>query len=137
MLYEYACAGKCGREFEEVRSYKDRNEVFCCGVRAVKFICSHPVTFNETRDYQFTAVPGRFGKKGVEVRGRGHYKSLMKEHGLADASLKECISVKPKIDNGYKRKLAVKKTMEKIKSEGLAGAVPSFARDVLKMKVKG
>ncbi len=136
MLYQYQCLGKCGREFDELRSYENRNEVFCCGVRSLKFICGNPQVFNETKDYQFTAPPGRFGKTGVEVRGRDHYKKLMKEHGLADASLKECISVKPKKDDGFKRKQAVGKVMKKIKDEGLSGSVSGFAKDVLKMKVK-
>lgn len=136
MLYEFICAGKCGRAFEEIRSYEERNKVFCCGIKAIKLICSNPTTFNETRDYQFTAPPGRFGKCGVEVRGRDHYKQLMKENGLADASIKECMSVKSKKDDGFRRKQVMKKVNKRISEEGLSGVVPSFTKNVLKMKVK-
>ena len=135
MIYQYFCSGKCKREFEEIRSYSDRNDVFCCGVRAGKFICSSPTVFNDTK-YIFTAQPGQFGKSGSDVSGRSNFKKLLHREGLADASVKECMSVKPKKDDGYKRKQAIKNTMRKIHKEGLAGSVPSFAKNVLKMKVK-
>lgn len=136
MIYQYSCNGKCKRIFDEQRSYENRNEVFCCGIRSSKHICLSPSVFNETRDYNFTAMPGRFGKNGVEVRGRSHYKELTKQHGLADCSLKEAMSVKPKTDNGYKRKEVCSKAMNRIASEGLAGHVKGFMKDVVKMKIK-
>ena len=136
MLYSYVCSGKCGHEFDEMKSYADRNEVFCCGVRSHKLICMEPNVFNETQHYNFTALPGRFGKQGIEVRGRSHYKQLIKEHGLADCSLKEAMSVKPKADNGYKRKQVIKKAASRMKSEGILKHVPSFMKDVVKMNIK-
>lgn len=134
MIFEYLCVGKCKREFEEIKSYADRNNVFCCNVRAQKLV-SLPAAFDDTK-YNFTAPAGRFGKHGVEVRGRSHYKQLTKENGLADCSLKEAMSVKPKADNGYKRKQVCKKANDRIRSEGLSKYVPSFMKDVVKMNVK-
>lgn len=134
-LYDYLCAGKCGREFEEYKSYQDRNDVFCCGLQAIKLICSNPTVFNDTK-YIFTAAPGQFGKKGADVSGRSNFKKLLRDNGLADASVKECLSVKPSKDTGFKRKQAIKNTMAKIHKEGLAGSVKGFAKDVLNMKVK-
>lgn len=134
MIYEYSCVGKCKKEFEEIKSYKDRNDVFCCDVKAQRLV-SLPSAFDDTK-YNFTAPAGRFGKVGVEVRGRSHYKQLIKENGLADCSLKEALSVKPKADNGYKRKQVCKKANDRIRSEGLSKYVPSFMKDVVKMNVK-
>jgi hypothetical protein len=70
------------------------------------------------------------------VQGRSHFKKLLNQNGYADASIKECMSVKPSKDNGYKRKQAIKKTMNRLQKEGIAKHVPSFAKNVLNMKVK-
>ena len=134
MIYEYFCVGKCKRNFEEIKSYADRNDVFCCDVRAQKLV-SLPSAFDDTK-YNFSAPAGRFGKQGVEVRGRSHYKQLTRENGLADCSLKEAMSVKPKQDDGYKRKQVVRKAANRMRSEGILKHVPSFMKDVVKMNIK-
>lgn len=43
--------------------------------------------------YKFTTTA--FGKP-VVVHSRGQYKRLLKQHGCADATISECLSVKPK-----------------------------------------
>lgn len=85
MIYEYSCE-VCGRFFEEVRSYQERNNVYCCGIQAAKLI-SCPST-DKDKAYSFTTE--MFDGKPVEITSKGQYKRLLKQHHIADASIKEC-----------------------------------------------
>lgn len=84
MLYQYHCQN-CGKEFEEFRMYEERNNVFHCGARALKMIGQ----VNTHKDLQYSFTTEMFGKP-VQIASKGHYKRLLKQHGLADASIQEC-----------------------------------------------
>jgi len=132
MIYEYFCK-VCKKEFEEHRPYERRNEVFCCGKKAVKLLCSNPQITNETRDYNFTTR--NFGKP-VHIYGKAQYKRLLKQHGFADATVKECLSVKPSTRESYKvtnkRKEIVNKIQKRLYEEGinqhLKGAIQAITK---------
>jgi len=85
MIYSYCCQ-ECGRSFEEFRSVEERFNVFCCGKRADKLI-SLP---NTHKDLAYNFTTDMFDGKPVQVRSKEHYKGLMKQYGIADASPKEC-----------------------------------------------
>lgn len=85
MIYEYSCE-ICGRIFEEFKSIEQRNNVFCCKRRAVKII-SLP---NTTKDKAYEFTTEMFDGKPIEVRSKEQFKRMLKKHGIADASPREC-----------------------------------------------
>ena len=85
MRYEYLCE-ICGRHFEESRVFEERYNVFCCGQRAVKLV-SLPSTTKD-KAYEFTTE--MFNGKPVEIRSKDQFKRMLKKHGIADASPREC-----------------------------------------------
>lgn len=127
MLYEYECT-VCGRRFEKVNSVKDRYNAFCCGQKALKLITDR-IYCPDDLIYQFDA--NFFGNKPVNIYSRKQYKSLLKKHNLADATVKECLSVKPKEDNCYKseRRKIAKNLAEKMYQSQVNHAVKSWMKD--------
>src|SRR3990167_8535594 len=121
MIYEYSCS-KCGKVFEEFRSFIDRNNVTHCGKQAIKLI-SLP---NTDKDLSYNFNTDIFGGKQIQVRSKGHYKELLRQHKMLDASPKECIRegrIKKKskeIEYKGQVKNRAKRIMERMKKENVA-----------------
>lgn len=117
MLYEYFC-NICEEYFEKVKPIQERHNVYCCGKKASKLI-SLPNTHKD-KAYSFTT--DMFDGKDVEVRSKGHYKSLLKKYGIADASPRECFDQARKfaksreIDRNINHRKRAKVITEKFRS---------------------
>ena len=85
MLYEYECP-ICGKEFTEFRSVSERNNVFCCGTRAIKLISLPNTDKDKAYEFETDAING----KPIDIRSKAQYKRLLKENHIADASPREC-----------------------------------------------
>ena len=130
MLYDYFC-NKCKKEFEELVSYKDRDTIVCCGRKALRLFPSRIYT-DKDRAYNFTSTV--FNGKPIEVSSKGQYKKLMKQYGMADCSIKESVSVRPKDHvalNKPKRQALARKMAARMQKEGVSHAVPSFFNKVI------
>ena len=120
MIYSYCCQ-ECGRSFEEFRSVEERFNVFCCGKRADKLI-SLP---NTHKDLAYNFTTDMFDGKPVQVRSKEHYKGLMKQYGIADASPKECFdqarkcAESNKITNEINVRKRAKGAVEKMREAGV------------------
>jgi len=136
VIYEYICP-KCSRHFEEIRSIKDRNEVFCCNIRSEKLICSGP-QISDDQMWNFTAET--FGNNPVEIHSKIQYKKLMKEYNQADASVADCIAIrrdskrfKKSRDNKARKEFSSnvsKKIKEECSNSGISGqSVNDFMKD--------
>ena len=86
-LYDYRCSG-CGSKFEAVRSVEDRKHALCkCGGSA-DFVFSIPrKMWVEPIMHEFVSYS--MGPEPVVVRGRGHWRRLLKERGLVETVHKE------------------------------------------------
>ena len=84
MLYEYYCH-LCDKYFEKSAPATQRHNVYCCGKKAVKLIS----ICNTHKDRAYSFTTDMFDGKHVEVRSKEHYKGLLKQYGIADASPKE------------------------------------------------
>ena len=117
MLYEYECP-ECHKKFELFLSVDQRDSVNCCGVKCIRFISNFHT--NDDLMYQFNA--DYFGNRPVNIYSRSQYKGLLKQHGLADCTIKDCLSVKKKKDSDYKpeRKKLAEKISKRLHQEGLA-----------------
>jgi putative FmdB family regulatory protein len=119
-IYEYCCE-ICDREFEEYKSITERNEVFCCGKRATKLIGN--INTHKDRAYNFTTE--MFNGKLIEVRSKGHYNRLLKQHGIIDASQKEAFQharhckIRNENDRRIETKKRAKKLVNKMKKENV------------------
>ena len=85
-FYEYECV-VCGKNFDEFRFYKDRDNVFHCEKKAVKLISQ--VHCVKDLSYNFTTEVFNNGRP-THITSSGQYKRLLKDHRLLDASMSEC-----------------------------------------------
>jgi len=76
--------------FEEVRSVADRYNVFCCGKRAIKHICTNPLI---ERDQLWNFDINLRGEN-LHIHSKQQYKNVLKRKGLVDVSYKDAMSVK-------------------------------------------
>ncbi len=136
MIYEYLCE-ICGKQWDEVKPYSERYDVFCCNSRATKLLTRNIYT---EKDLAYKHVDFRFGKP-VEIRSKGQYKRMLKQNGLADGSIKECNDhalFRKKINeesSNIDRKNVVKKMANRMRDDGVLDAVPGFMKDVLKVPI--
>ena len=129
MIYQYQCR-LCLREFEEYNSIGERDKAFCCGVIAQRLI-STPQIMSEEK-YQHTSYSF---SKPTWVHGRKHYNELLKQNGLVKLTNEELKTVKRDKDPvKQKRKSIVKKMVNRMRQDGVLHAVPSFFKDVVKVK---
>jgi hypothetical protein len=79
----------CNKETDTV--YKYNGETFCkeCFQKKGKKH-SFDGEFFTTKDKMYEFTTDMFNGKPVVVRSRGHYRSLLKQNGMVDASIKEC-----------------------------------------------
>lgn len=91
MTYLYECV-KCKRFFDEVRSVAERCNVFCCGKRAIKHICTNP-QINADLLYNFQ---GEFRGEKVQIHSKRQYNRILKNKGLVDVTVPEVKSVREK-----------------------------------------
>ena len=119
MRYSFECQ-VCGRQFDELQGMNDEHIAFHCGRRAKRVWLS----FYTDKDlmYQFDTTIFGPGQKGeaVNIHSRRQYKGLLKQHGLADATVRDCLSVKPKSDAEHKTRIRqlAKKMEKKIYEQG-------------------
>jgi putative FmdB family regulatory protein len=86
-LYEYECV-ECGEIFDKFTSVENRNNVKHCGKRADKLICSNMYT---DADMSYKFVTQIFGGKPVQIRSKTHYRDMLKQNNMPDASPGECM----------------------------------------------
>jgi len=127
MIYEYECE-VCGKEFEEVKSYKERENVFCCGTKAQKLICRNVHTDD---DQMWNFVAGYIGNKPINIHSKQQHKRLLKKHGLVDETTRNCLTIKPKkeSDHKYKRQRMIKNIQEQVHQDGLSRHFKPFVQE--------
>ena len=113
MIYPFRCV-ICNTVFEVYQSMNDEHRAFHCGMEAQR-IFTAPHT-NKDQMYYFN-VPNKDGSMR-EIRSRGLYKKYLKDNGYADATVKECLSVKPKNDVKERAMKLAKKCADKIYKKG-------------------
>ena len=81
---------KCNKETDDSRKYNgDTLCKECFSLLPSKPFVSGEI-FNTDKDKQYEFTTDMFDGKPVDIHGKRHFKSLLKQHGLADASIKEC-----------------------------------------------
>ena len=123
MIYEYLC-GVCKKQFDEIRSYEKRHEVFHCGQRATKLVSCGSIDFFNTKPIQRITKSGEM----VTCRTRKEYRDYLRKNGLADATPRECLSIKPKSNVARTKRMAQRIT-ERCKQDGILESVPKFLKD--------
>ena len=98
----------CNNDFQVVQSMDREHIAFHCDTKAQRVY----TVFNTNKDsmYKFTCTA--FGKP-VEIHSRTQYKKLLKANNAPDATVRECLSVKPK-DNTKEK---IKKLSTDLKKE--------------------
>ncbi len=113
MRYLFQCI-ICGKEFEEYQKMNDEHKAFHCGIEAQRVF----TTFHTPKDKQYYFdAPNKDGSMR-EIRSRGLYKKYLKDNGYADASAKECLSIKPNKDGRERAIKLAKKCANKIREKG-------------------
>lgn len=84
MTYEFECI-ICGCYFDVIQRMSDKHKAFHCGIEARR-IWSAPAT---DKDLAYNFTTHQFGQS-VVIYSKRQYKNLLKQHNLADASIKEC-----------------------------------------------
>ena len=129
MIYEFECK-VCHREFEEFAKVDERDNVECCGVKALRLLPSSLQHMIEEK-YQFNR---NNGKETKWISSRQQYKKALKEEGLVDLSRRDMMSIKPfKDPYKQKRKEAVNRVFKQAQKDGIdRHKVGNFMKDVLK-----
>lgn len=78
---------RCGKETDE--SYKHNGEYICCDCFS-KTKSFGIVGFNTDKDKKYEFTTEMFNGKPIQIRSKGQFKSLLKDNGMVDASVKEC-----------------------------------------------
>lgn len=83
-----ACA-ECRREIQA--QYKHNGDVLCkeCFGKLKRIGCSPFGIFHTNKDLSYQFTTDMFGGKPVDIHSRRQFRTLLKQHGLADASIKE------------------------------------------------
>ena len=138
MIYEYHCR-ICGADFELSKPVNLRDDVYHCGIQAKRKVI---YLFNTTPDLMYNFKSEIFGEKSVEIHSRRQYKGLLKQHNLADASIKEC---RQQAKSNRKSIVATEKTKRKkhakevakiMYKDGVIKHFPSFVNKFAKKKDK-
>ena len=111
-LYIYECV-ECGKTFEEVQTMNAIHTANHCD-KVAKRVFTVPQVDKDMM-YQFTT--SAFGKP-VDIYSRRQYKKLLKKHGCADATIADCLSVKPKNDIKDTARKVAKELKEEIYEKG-------------------
>ncbi len=128
MIYEYHC-NECDRDFEEIKIVDERFNVFCCGQRATKLISSSIQTTPDLL-WNFT---GEFRGQKIEITSKGQYKKVLKEHGLADVTVNEAMSVKKsQAPQNNKLKTLESSIKKKVAKEGLSKHLDGAIKTMVK-----
>jgi len=81
----------CGKETDE--TYKYNGDVVCkeCFSKKPNKNCSlfYDKSFNTIKDLAYNFTTDVFGNP-IVIHSKRQYKKLLKQHGMADASIKEC-----------------------------------------------
>ena len=113
MRYLFHCI-ICNIEFVEFQKMNDVHKAFHCGIEAQR-VFAVPNT-NRDKMYYFD-VKNKDGSMS-EIRSRGLYKKYLEKNGYADATVKDCLSVKPKNDHRERAVKLAKKCQNKIWEKG-------------------
>lgn len=134
-LYEYECV-KCGEIFEKFTSVENRNNVKHCDVRADKLICSNMYT-DADQSYMFqTSI---FGGKPMQIRSKTHYREMLKQNNMPDASPVECLQegrIKKKARK-VEDSMRIKKTADKLQKKMQQDNVSHVANEAVGKLVEG
>ena len=84
MIYHFRCL-ICNEEFDVVQSMNTEHKAYHCGIEAQRVWGCYT-----EKDKRYYFATDMFDGKSVEIRSKGQYKKLLKQHGMADASVKEC-----------------------------------------------
>lgn len=128
MIYIYSCE-ICGREFDEIRSYEKRYEVFCCGQRAVKHLAD---TVHCADDLMYQFVSESFGARPVQIYSRRQYQKLCKENNLVQVTKEDRKGIKTNRKSDYTK--VVNRIMERCQRDGVAQHVKPFMKKLIPTK---
>lgn len=70
--------------------YKYNGDYLCVGCFSSKPSKGINGNFNTHKDLAYSFTTEMFNGKPVEIHSKGQFKKLLKAHGVADASIKEC-----------------------------------------------
>ena len=133
MIYQYHC-DICKRDFTERKSVSLRNDVFCCGQQAKR---NQVYMFYTEADQMYNFRSEHFGNMPIDIHSRKQYKHLLKRHGMVDASVKECLQVKPDKNKGkYQQRQLVRKVANRLCKDGIAKHFKSFVQNFAVKKEK-
>jgi hypothetical protein len=124
MIYEYKCI-ICNAEFDVVQGVNDTHEAFHCGHKAERVW----TLFHTNRDLMYQFNTPVFNNRMTNIYSKRQYNRLLKENGLVDITRKELQTIKPKDNALSSRKATVKKTINRLRNEGLTKHLPSYLKD--------
>lgn len=129
MIYSYFCS-ICEQQFDVVQGINDKHEFTHCGHKAQRLWGAQ---VNKDLMYQFTTDV--FGKP-VEIHSKHQYKSLLKQHGLADATAKEMFEERkrPKQQSNVRTQELVKETRDVMYRDGVLKHLPGFLKKYAQAK---
>ena len=124
-VYTFKC-DKCGRIFTVVQSMNDDHTFTHCGKKCNRVWCG----FETNKDLMYQFTTDMFDGKGVDIHSRAQYKSLLKKHGMADATVKEIFQErrKPRAQSDKQHKKLVKSVRDKMRGDGVLQHLPSFCK---------
>lgn len=110
-------------------AYKYNGDTLCkkCFDLKGKKLYFSDTGFNTTKDKKYEFTTEMFDGKPIEVRSRDQFKRLLKKHGMADASIKECRDeaiFRKRInteDDSRKRKSLAENIYSKMRERGQIG----------------
>ena len=84
MIYPFHCI-ICGEEFDVTQPMNIAHKAFHCGIEAQRIW-----GFNTDKDLLYNFTTEMFDGKPIQIHSKRQFKNLLKVHGMADASPKEC-----------------------------------------------
>lgn len=130
--YVYYCS-KCGKTLEIQQGMNDEHSYTHCGTSSTRIF----TPFYTDKDLLYNFDTNIFGRKTKFVHSRTQYKRLLKSNGMVDATVRECLQVKPSKDpTKYSRYKVAKRITERLHQDGIAKHVGSFAKRYFVKKEK-